>query len=90
MRATIRRPGTGRRGTAAARRRAARRETPLVLTRDQQLYLTRHGFGPTAPPTDFGDPEVRARFVRRLRECGALPPAPDATSTERPDIARAG
>jgi hypothetical protein len=45
-----------------------------MLTTGQQEYLAVHGFGPTAPPSDFGDPEVRARFVRLLLECGALAP----------------
>jgi hypothetical protein len=72
-------------------RRAARRETPLVLTPAQQEFLALHGFGPTAPPTDFDDPEVRTRFVGLLRECGALAPAPHApASAVHSDIARAG
>jgi hypothetical protein len=72
-----------RRG-ARSRARAASTPDPhraaeTTLTIGQQEYLTLHGFGPTAPRSDFGDPEVRARFVRVLRECGALPPAPSGT-----------
>jgi hypothetical protein len=71
------RRGAGRRGLAAvADTGADLDDAELVLTPAQQEYLTVHGFGPAAVHADFGDPEVRARLVAVLRECGALAPAP--------------
>ena len=71
------RRGAGRRGLAAVVDTAPDADdAELVLTPAQQEYLTGHGFGPAAAHSDFGDPEVRARLVAVLRECGALAPAP--------------
>jgi hypothetical protein len=72
---------------------AARPDDALRLDADQQAHLIAAGFGPDAPPLDFGDPDVRARLVRVLRECGALPPAPrgaSGRSRSRRHLRRAG
>jgi hypothetical protein len=87
------RRGAGRRGLAAAPTDADDRHSQLRLTNGQQEYLTLHGFGPDAPHADFSDPEVRALFVQRLRECGVLAPAtvtPLPTSPTRRHLRRAG
>jgi hypothetical protein len=82
---------TRTRGREPGRRQVADAEAPthrytdgIRLTVGQQEYLSLHGFGPGAPTTDFGDPEVRARFVQLLRDCGALTPA----AAPRPRVSR--
>ena len=88
------RRGARRRGLAAvATATLERRHSQLRLTVGQQEYLTHHGFGPNAPRADFSDPEVRALFVQRLRECGVLAPAsvtPLPASRPRRHLRRAG